>query len=270
MGTVKFDYSPIEPAHPMQVKLQEYLLDIYKVIRERFQNKIDKAFDRVSSQIGYVLTTAVPVVLSIDGKGKIKDEIKIEGRQLKGTMFEKALQDTLAEIQKTDFPKRIEAGDYRIYIFWLDALKLKLRTDWIEPAHYRRFGQLERLRNVYQPGVSAEAVKPEVQEPVHWFDPWMKLPVEELVLVSVIDEVYPELRLIDRVRSFKDFARLKVPPEVMEPAHHHVWPDVIEPAHVRPEVIEPVHHRIPGQDIQIDKLKGLLSQLGEILRNHGF
>ena len=46
------------------------------------------------------------------------------------------------------------------------------------------------------------AVIPGVREPVHWFDPGLKLPVEELILVSVIDEVYPELRLVDKINSF--------------------------------------------------------------------
>lgn len=274
MATIKFDYSPIEPAHPMHVKMQEHLLDIYKIIREQFQNKIDNVFDVVSSRIGFVLTTAVPVVLHFDNKGNIKDDIIIEGKQFKGTIFESALKETLSEMQKMQFPERISAGEYRIYIFWLDALKLKLRTDWIEPAHFRRFSQLERLAymKATQSGYTEEAVKPDVQEPAHWFDPWVKLPVEELILVSVIDEIYPELRLIDKVRSFKDLARFRVRPDVMEPVHYYVRPELMEPAYykVRPEVIEPVHQRIPVQDIQVDKLKGLLSQLGEMLRNYGF
>jgi hypothetical protein len=63
-------------------------------------------------------------------------------------------------------------------------------------------------------------------------------------LISVIDEVYPELRLVDRVSAFRQAARRAVLPEVMEPAHfrqiagellRQVRPEVMEPAHFRPE-----------------------------------
>jgi hypothetical protein len=43
----------------------------------------------------------------------------------------------------------------------------------------------------------------EVMEPVHWFDPGIAIDPEEAVLISVIDEVYPELRLADRIRTYR-------------------------------------------------------------------
>ena len=32
---------------------------------------------------------------------------------------------------------KLAAGEYPFYLIWLEALKLKLRTDWVEPAHRR-------------------------------------------------------------------------------------------------------------------------------------
>ncbi len=245
MGTIKFDYSPIEPAHPMQVKLQDYLILIYRHLRENFQAQIDNAFDKASSQIGYVITTSVPVILKFGEKGKLTDEVAIEGDKLKGTVFERALQETFAEMGNKKFPERIAAGEYRIYVFWLDALKLKLRTDWMEPAHFGRFDKFKYrdIAHIGGPG-DITAVKPEVQEPVHWFDPGFKLSAEEMILVSVIDEVYPELRLIDKIRSIRQLALKWVKPEVMEPVH-----------------------RMPN--LELERIRDLVSELNELLRSQG-
>jgi hypothetical protein len=67
------------------------------------------------------------------------------------------------------------AGTYTLNLLWFDALKLKLRTDWMEPVHYLA-------------GISAESIGPQVavksvatniyswREPAHWFDPRIKYP----------------------------------------------------------------------------------------------
>lgn len=94
---------------------------------------------------------------------------------------------------------------YNIYLIWFDALKLRLRKDWIEPAH------------VTLGGMAASPVDPDVIEPAH-FKPTPH-PWREKVLIAVIDEVYPELRLIDRISKLKDIMRHRVPPDVIEPAH---------------------------------------------------
>ena len=60
----------VEPAHPALVKQYEDLITIYRVIREHLQGRIDVAFDRVSREIGFVVTTTLPVTLEIAGKGK--------------------------------------------------------------------------------------------------------------------------------------------------------------------------------------------------------
>jgi hypothetical protein len=101
----------------------------------------------------------------------------------------------------------------------------------MEPAHYRRERYAERFR-----ARERIQVRPEVREPAHWFDPGIAIAVEEAVLISVIDDVYPELRLSDRISSYREIFRRRVRPEVMEPVHI--------PERVRPEVMEPAHFPI--------------------------
>ena len=57
-----------------------------------------------------------------------------------------------------------------------------------------------------------------MQEPAHWFLPSATISAEDKVLISVIDEVYPELKLAERVSATRQALR-RVLPEVMEPAH---------------------------------------------------
>ena len=190
----------------MLVKLLDDLRVVYTRLRDKYQVEIDKAFDRVSRQIGYVVATAIPVVLEVGGKGK-PNKLSITPQHLKGTLFDKELTAALGPM--ADDPIPLGAGTYSLYLIWRDALKLRLRTDWIEPAHYRRPGvEVEVSAQI------ARMVGPR-PEPVHWFDPGISLAAEEAVVISVIDEVYPELRLAERV----SFARRLVPPEVKEPAH---------------------------------------------------
>ena len=83
--------------------------------------------------------------------------------------------------------------------------------DWLEPAH----------------------VPPEVMEPAHWFDPGIEVAWQERIVIAVIDEVYPDLRLAELIASAKASVRRWVDPEVMEPAHFR-QPDL--PAQVRAEI----------------------------------
>src|SRR5947208_17165029 len=82
------DKSHKEPAHPMVVAQHDSLVSIYKVIREKYQAKIDATFDEVSRQIGFVVTTTVPVEVEVGDNGKIKST-SVAGPSLKGTLFEK-------------------------------------------------------------------------------------------------------------------------------------------------------------------------------------
>lgn len=204
----------MEPAHPMIIKLHDDLLVIYRLLRDTYQKQIDQAFDDVSRKIGFVVTTTVPVVVEIGDKGVIKN-IAVGSENLKGTLFESALiGGALGKLKDGSIP-RVSAGTYSLYLLWFDALRLKLKTDWMEPAHFRKPMFTSQVQTNVQ-----FAVKPEVMEPAHWFNPQVVLQPEETVLIAVIDEVYPELNLAARVSAYRD--RLRVRPEVMEPAHFRV------------------------------------------------
>ena len=143
----------------------------------------------------------------------------------------------------------IDEGEYKIYLFWFEALKLKIRTDWIEPAHYERVTSF-KYSDLIESGKIRERkpVKPDVTEPVHWFDPSIQTSINEVILISVIDEIYPELRLVDKISSFRRTRR-------------HL---------VRHEVKEPVHSRRIEYGPGLDKVGELLSELSSVLRQYGF
>lgn len=65
----------VEPAHPAVVRLYDDLITIYARIREKYQSEIDTAFDRISRQIGFVVTTTVPVVLEVGDEGDRKSVV---------------------------------------------------------------------------------------------------------------------------------------------------------------------------------------------------
>jgi hypothetical protein len=196
-----------EPAHPGIVRQYEDLIAIYKVIRGQFQEGIDRAFDRVSRDIGFVVSTTLPVTLDIK-EGKTAQWTMAE--PLKGSLFEKALVEAVQNPDPVPW-KAVSAGQYKLYLVWFDALKLKLRKDWLEPVHYLR-EEVAVLAN------EAARVRPEVQEPAHWFLPSATIAAEEKILISAIDEVYPELQLAQRIANTRQALRA-VRPEVMEPAH---------------------------------------------------
>jgi hypothetical protein len=205
----------MEPAHPTIIKFYEDLLTIYKLIRQNYQTSIDKAFDNVSRKIGFVVTTTIPVVIDVAEKGKVQN-ITIGAEHLQGTLFESELiTNTLSKLKESTL--KVSSGKYSLYVVWFDALRLKLKTDWMEPAHFTR-------PKITTPVLSSStsilnaAVRPEVMEPAHWFDPQVVLQPEESVLISVIDEVYPELSLASRISAIREKIRV-VRPEVMEPAH---------------------------------------------------
>lgn len=201
----------VEPAHPAIIKLQDDLKAIYTHLRNNYQKQIDAAFDDISRQIGFVVTTTIPVTLEVGDKGAIKT-FALAAEHLKGTLFDRGLTGALEKLKREPLPG-VSAGVYNFYLIWFDALNLKLGTHWMEPAHPpAQFAQEIRTQRVSQ-------VRPEVREPAHWFDPGIAIAPEDAVLISVIDAVYPELRLIDRVAGSRQFIRQQVRPEVQEPAH---------------------------------------------------
>jgi len=201
-----------EPAHPGVVRLYDELIKIYQEMRKQ-QEKIDAAFDSVASQIGYVVTTTLPVRIEVDAKGAVKSAT-LDGTALRGTLFEKELAPFVKSLKEKKFPG-VPEGAFRFYLIWYDALRLKLRRDWMEPAHVLQ-GILNSV--VAQQTERGLAVRPEVREPAHWFDPGFALGIEDAVVISAIDEAYPELHLAERIAADR-FVLRRVRPEVQEPAH---------------------------------------------------
>src|SRR5260370_125820 len=110
-----------EPAHPGIVKQYEDLIAIYKVVRSQFQEGIDRAFDRVSRDIGFVVSTTLPVTLEITGK----TAQWTMAEPMKGSLFEKALLEVL---QPSPDPwKGISAGQYQLYLVWFDGRNVMTR-----------------------------------------------------------------------------------------------------------------------------------------------
>lgn len=212
----------VEPAHPSIVERFDNLVAIYTRIRDQFQKQIDSAFDRVSRQIGFVVTTTIPVVLDIGGGGELKS-ISMGAEHLKGTLFEKELFEALSSQSKKTERWKASAGKYNLYLLWYDALKLKLRTDWMEPAHFRRpVGSIRPEMAELTAARAQEAlarVRWDVREPAHWFDPGIAISVDEAVLIEAIDQVYTDLHLVERVAFYRQALRRVVRPEVKEPAH---------------------------------------------------
>lgn len=254
-----------EPAHSMVIRHHDDLVAIHRVIRDMFQARIDEAFDRVSQQIGWVVAMTLPVTL-VAAKGKVRS-LDLAGPQFKGTLFEKETAPILAEIVKAGFPP-LEHGEpfegragadptpqpamvaYDFRLIWARALRVRLRTEWLEPAHFRPWLEPAHLPRPWL-------------EPAHWVldphpDPWRVHPAfepwRERVLIAVVDEVYPELQLAARVADMRAGIRAResrIGPGVREPAHAadiaRLDPRAMEEIvravrrQVPPEVEEPAH-----------------------------
>jgi hypothetical protein len=277
-----------EPAHLVVVRHYDDLVAIHRVIREKFQSRIDEAFDRVSRQIGWVVAMTLPVRI-IAAKGKVRS-VELASEHLRGTVFEKEMAPLLAEIGKAGFPA-LEGGEpiagnagdptpepasvaYDFRLIWANALRVRLRTEWLEPAHVRPWLEPAHL---HQPWL----------EPAHWVldphpDPWRErvsfAPWKERVLLSVLDEVYPELQLMARVTELKAVLRARRWP---------VGPGVPEPAHVDPlqridprlmaELVRAVRRRVPSEVEEPVHLSDwarrltpeLLKELDAVLKRYG-
>jgi hypothetical protein len=178
---------------------------------------------------------------------------------LKSTLFEKALAEALNPQPLPPIAEeiRLSAGTYNVYLIWYSALKLRLRTDWMEPAHV----------SIGVEQAAARRPMPYPQEPAHWFDAGSFLPQEELVLINAIDTVYPDLRLGDRITATRALAR-QPGPGIREPAHFR--PEIREPVHFRPEVREPVHFQTTDKALAAERAVEVLSHIAAILRKAGF
>lgn len=255
-----------EPAHSVVVKRFDDLVAVFTSVRESYQEVIDKAFDDIAQHIGFIVTTTLPVSLELGKDGRVGD-IKLDVEKLEKTIFAQEFAPVFERIKKGGFGKtKAAAGSYQLIFIWHDALKLKLKHDWMEPAHFQPVGA-ELLRERL-----AVKVRPEVQEPAHWFDGGITLETEEELLISVIDEVYPELKLVDRVAMGRYETR-KLVPGVREPAHfRHIFEDLYAERFDRrlvPGVREPAHFRRFSELLTDPDKVELLTELSVLLRKLG-
>jgi hypothetical protein len=244
MAEMRFPPVPPEPAHPMVVTLHDDLVALYTHIRDGYQARIDEVFDRVSREIGFVVTTALPYTFEV-GDGRVKGIIIVEG--LQGTLFDRELTAALKPLYDDPVPVDITDGSYMLYLFWFQALRLRLRTDWMEPAHRRVRVDPEKIRWAKEWLKHREMVKKVEElemdifvrprpweEPAHWFDPGIMIAAEEKVLISVIDEVYPELDLADRVSQYRGSMRRMLQGTMADPTPEPAQP----PAEMLEEMAE--------------------------------
>jgi hypothetical protein len=56
-------------------------------------------------------------------------------------------------------------------------------------------------------------------EPAQWFDPGLMVSVEDAVLIQALDEVYPQLKLVERIGQIRAAIRTRVGPHILEPVH---------------------------------------------------
>lgn len=184
-----------ELVQPGVIRLYGDLVRVYRSMRER-QKDIDAAFDRVASQIGFVVTSTLPVkVEKSDGATKAS----FGATALRGTIFEKELSGFLRDLTEKQFTA-VQAGSYKFYLIWYEALNLKLRFDCCESVHILQ-GVLESLMAQHGSITSSALIPPDVMESAHWFDPGVAIAIEDALAILAIDEVYPELRLAERIQA---------------------------------------------------------------------
>jgi hypothetical protein len=243
---------PQEPAHPPIFELQDILRELYTILRDKYQDQINQAFDEVSRDIGFVIATTLPATFHVSERGIVESLSVPDASPLKGTLLDRTVTGAIKGALN-DQHSIGKSGDYTVYLIWQPALQFKLRRDWMEPAHWygpwtepahpgRRWLDLVRL-------TAPERVKElawDVREPVHWFTPGAELSALEALHVSLLDEVYPDLRLMDRVVAARRGARA-------------VLPEVQEPAHFR-DLLSSVIQLSPE----------LLTELAQVLRRYGY
>ncbi len=255
----------VEPAHPVLVQRFDDLIDIYRFLKDSIQKKVDTVFDSVSQQIGFVVTTTLPVSIDIADGGKIA-RIDLGAKNLQGTIFQKEFAPIFKELTGKSLGK-VAAGTYPIYLLWHDALKFKLKTDWIEPAHF--------IRDRFRQEAAIEAIpgqfNPAVREPAHWFDAGIALAREEEILIAAIDEVYTDLKLADRIAMARRES-LKFVPGIREPAH---FRDILEEivdlragkgTYLSPGIREPAHFR---KLLEREDFIRVLTELADMVKKYG-
>lgn len=255
MSRISTNYHPwVEPAHPTSIRLFEELTGLYKLIRKKYQKDIDQAFDNISRMIGFVVTTTIPVSVEATKSGTIKS-MTIAGENLQETVFAKEFSPILQKIAADKQIKLSQLESGRLYFIWFEALKLKLRTEWMEPAHHldAGFGITESLRAATTDKYR-RFVPPEVMEPAHWFRADLPLEMEEAMVIAAIDEAYSELHLVDQIQARRRNMKLS----------EYEW--------TRPGsgIREPAHFRRDDLAVRPDMATNVLTEIAEVLKRHGF
>jgi len=96
----------------------------------------------------------------------------------------------------------------------------------------------------------------EHQEPAHHLDRRNQIILEKSVLVSAIDEVYPELKLGERLNQ----AQYAMSPTLPLPPPRAVWPGVREPAHMMPHW---------ARDPQPDPWRQFMAEIAQVVERFG-
>ncbi|MFY9892579.1 MAG: hypothetical protein WAK63_00400 [Xanthobacteraceae bacterium] len=197
-----------EPAHPGVIQQLSDVVSVYRAIREKVQPQIDKAFDEASRQIGFVVATTLPVAITVDDKGKVT-AVTIGG-QFKGTLFERELAKAFTPLIGQNVAG-VSPGTYQLYAIWQAALSLVLQHYWLEPA------QPGTVLGTGDLQVQAFKRPPGTQEPAHFLDATIQLTAEDTIVIAAIDQVYPELRLAERIAAARTATRsVRVNPNVQE------------------------------------------------------
>lgn len=266
MAKIKRDW--VEPAHPVLVQRFDDFIHIYRFIREALQLEVDATFDKVSQQIGFVVSTTLPVALQIAGEGKL-ERIEFVGKNFQGTLFEREFAPLFKKLSGKQIGK-IAAGSYNLYLLWHEALKLKLKADWIEPAHYRDF-QVGAIQPAVAQEISAQ-LNPGIREPAHWFDAGFALAKEEEILIAAIDEVYTDLKLAERVAVARRDTIRQIP-GVREPAHFRAIIEELINVQVGrklgPGVREPAHFRRIEELLDREDATRLIAEMTNVLQKYG-
>ena len=148
-----------ELVQPAAIRLYNNLSTYTGLMRDR-QKEIDAAFDRVAAQIGFIVTTTLPVRVEVAEEGAVK-KASFDGEALRGTIFEKELSGFLQDFAQETI-RGVPAGTYRYYLIWYDALNFKLRFDCSNPCTSSRVYSGRSCHS--EAGFSAASlVRPEVR-----------------------------------------------------------------------------------------------------------
>ena len=223
----------VEPVHPMAVRLYSDLVTIYRFVKDNYQKDIDAAFDRASQQIGFVVTTTVPVMLEV-GEGGVIKSITMGSECLKNTPFEKEITAVFDLKKKGEKKINVSAGVYNLALFWYDAVKLRLRTDWMEPAH-PVFQLQSELMGMNRSPQSALAMSQAIRSQ-HWMEP-----VHHPGCRPWLEPVHTHTPWTEPFHHMPWMEPAHPHTPWMEPVHHMPW---MEPAHPHTPWMEPAHY--PG------------------------